>query len=329
MVTPPSENSARPTAVAAASAPTLRDFAALLRPHQWVKNVVVFAGPAAALKLLIPEAFAATVIAFISFCLAASAVYSINDAIDREADAIHPTKRHRPIARGAIAPITAVILAACLFLLAIALPSLFVNLKVTTIVVLYIGLMLAYSLALKRRVIMDVIVLASGFVLRAWAGAAAVDVVASEWLIACVFTICLFFGFGKRRCEIAMIGNVESAGHHRQTLLRYTPQLLSHLITVSAAIAVMTFLLYTMETSGTPSTFHKEYLFYTLPIVIYAVFRYAMLTESGAATGPTEILLKDPMMIASVIAWMAVALAIAYHDPLVRWLGFSRWVWGP
>lgn len=306
----------------------LRDVVELLRPHQWIKNIVVFAGPAAGLKLSDPFSLFKACIAFVSFCLAASAVYAINDTIDREADARHPTKCRRPIARGAITPGAAILAAVALVTLAFSLPAVMLNANVTVIIVLYFGMMLAYSLALKNRVILDVIILATGFVLRAIAGAEAVDVVASQWLIACVFTLCLFFGFGKRRCEITMIGNAESAGHHRATLLRYTPDLLTHLITVSGAVAIMTFLLYTMEVSRVPSLFHKEYLFYTLPIVVYGVFRYTMLTELGTHTGPTEIIIKDKMMVACIILWLVIALGIVYHDPVLSWLGWNDWLWG-
>lgn len=304
-----------------------RDVVELLRPQQWIKNIVVFAGPAAGMKLSDPLLLFRAGVAFVAFCLAASAVYAINDTIDREADARHPTKRHRPIARAAISPGAALLIAAALVTLAFALPAVMVNLKVTAIIVLYFGMMLGYSLALKNRVILDVIILATGFVLRAIAGAEAVDVTASQWLMACVFTLCLFFGFGKRRCEITMIGSAESAGHHRPTLLRYTPDLLNHLITVSGAVAIMTFLLYTVEASRVPSLFHKEYLFYTLPIVVYGVFRYAMLTELGVHTGPTEILIKDKMMIASIVLWLVIALGIVYHDPLMQRLGWEEWMW--
>lgn len=306
-----------------------RDVVELLRPHQWIKNIVVFAGPAAGLKLSDPHSLFHACVAFAAFCLAASAVYAINDTIDREADARHPTKRRRPIARGAISPAAALTLSGVLVTLAFILPLLLINQAVTAIIALYFAMMLAYSLALKNRVILDVIILATGFVLRAIAGAEAVDVAASQWLIACVFTLCLFFGFGKRRCEIVMIGNAENAGHHRATLLRYTPDLLNHLITVSAAIAVMTFLLYTVEIPRVATLFHKEYLFYTLPIVVYGVFRYAMLTELGTHTGPTEIIIKDKMMAACITLWLIIALGIVYHDPVVRWLGWTGWMWGP
>ncbi len=173
------------------------DLVSLLRPHQWVKNIIIFAGPAASLKLSSPQSLYHAMLAFVSFCLAASSIYAINDAIDRNADALHPTKRFRPIARGAISPATAYALAAVLISTALLIATTFLNGTVTAILGTYFVLMMAYSLALKNQALLDVIILATGFVLRAWAGAASVDVVASQWLIGCVFTLCLFFGFGK------------------------------------------------------------------------------------------------------------------------------------
>jgi len=297
------------------SSATFGDYVELCRPTQWIKNVVVFAGPAAALRLFTADGFFRSLIAFTAFCLAASATYAINDAMDREADASHPTKRNRPVARGAIGPAAAVMTGALLFILGVALAGAADNARVAIVVVAYFLMSLSYSFGLKRRMILDVIIIATGFVLRAWAGSLSVGVVTSEWLIACVFTLCLFLGFGKRRCEIAMIGNVEEAGHHRPTLLRYTPDLLSHLITVSAGIAVMTFLLYTLDSSSAVP-FHKEHLFYSLPIVVYGIFRFAMLSEMGRFSGPTEIVLKDKAMLATIVVWAAVALLIAYQQHL-------------
>ncbi len=291
----------------------LRDYVDLLRPTHWIKNVVVFAGPAAGLKLLSLVSWMQTSVAFGAFCLVASANYAINDVLDREADARHPIKRNRPVARGAIRPASALILAAVLVVTAAAATTLSLNARVTGVLLLYFVLILAYSLALKRRVILDVIIIAIGFVLRTWAGALAVAVPTSEWLIACMFTLCLFMGFGKRRCEIAMIGDIREAGQHRRTLLRYTPDLLTHLITVSAGITVITFLLYTLDTSGHQAPFQKQYLFYTLPLVVYGVFRFAMLTELGVFGGPTEIVLKDKALLATIVLWALTALGIAYH----------------
>jgi len=301
------------------------DFIALLRPTQWVKNVVVFAGPAAGLKLSSPQSLRQAVVAFIAFCLAASATYALNDVLDRTADASHPTKRLRPVARGVIRASSALLLAVVLAAAALSLTTFLLPIGVTEVLVGYLALTLAYSLTLKRRVILDVIVVAVGFVLRALAGSAAVGVPTSEWLIACVFTLCLFMGFGKRRCEIAMIGNADDIGQHRRTLVRYTPDLLNHLLAVSAGIAVITFLLYTLDTSGHPSPFQKQHLFYTLPLVIYGIFRFAMLTELGIYSGPTEIVLKDRAILFAILLWAICALVIAYQVALFGPGGIAGW----
>lgn len=290
------------------------DLVRLIRPAQWVKNVVIFAGPAAGLKLFSAEGLMRTLLTFAAFCLAASAGYIVNDILDCQADRSHPTKRNRPIAAGRVGIGQAIALAGVLWVLSLLLVAMFLGSDVLIVLGLYIVLTLSYSLALKERVILDVILIAIGFVLRTLAGTLAVDIAASEWLVACVFTLCLFMGFGKRRCEIAMIGDAAEIGQHRRTLLRYTPDLLNHLITVSAGIAVITFLLYTLDTGGAhPSAFPKQHLFYTLPLVVYGVFRFAMLTELGMYTGPTEIVLKDRAMMLTIILWTILALCIAYQ----------------
>lgn len=303
-------------------AASFRDFLQLLRPTQWIKNVVVLAGPVAAKRLFQLDDFFNAILAFVAFCLASSAAYAINDTIDRHADARHPTKRHRPLARGAIRPATALMIAAVLIAASLALSVMFLNPKVIIILATYFVMVLGYSVALKNRILLDVIVIATGFVLRAWAGSEAVGVQTSEWLVACMFTLCLFLGFGKRRCELAMLNNEEDAREHRATLVRYTPDLLNHLITVSAGIAIITFLLYTMDRG--PSPFDRRLMFYTLPIVFYGVFRYAMITELGIFAGPTEIILKDKGMRASILLWAAVALAIVYKDAVLDALGVAR-----
>jgi len=160
--------------MAPAAALTPGDFVALLRPSQWVKNVVVFAGPAAGLRLLSPEAIGNAALAFVAFCLAASATYAINDAVDHKADACHAEKRMRPVARGAIAPVTAITIGIVLFAIAIMLSAVMLPRSVAVVVALYFCLTLSYSLALKRAVLIDVIIIATGFIFRAWAGALAV-----------------------------------------------------------------------------------------------------------------------------------------------------------
>ncbi len=305
-----------------------RDYAALLRPAQWIKNVVVLAGPAAALRLSDTEGIVRALTAFVAFCLVASAGYALNDVLDARSDARHPTKRSRPVARGAVTPTAAVLLAAGLLIAGVWLSAAGLNRRVTLVLGGYFVLSGLYSLVLKDRVILDVVVLAMGFVMRAWAGTLAVDVHTSHWLIACVFTLCLFMGFGKRRCEITLIGDATEASTHRPTLLRYTPDLLNHLITVSAGIAVITFLLYTMDSGGHPPPFPKDQLFYTLPVVVYGVFRFAMLTEMGRYAGPTEIVLRDRPLLATILLWVLLALLIAYQTRVFGEGGITAWLGG-
>jgi 4-hydroxybenzoate polyprenyltransferase len=303
--------------ISSTAAATWRDYVGLLRPNQWVKNVVVFAGPAAGLRLTSLDGLLNASLAFVAFCLAASGTYAVNDAFDRKADALHPTKRHRPVARGAISPGSAVLIGAMLAAASVAMSLWALTYQVTVVIVLYLFMILAYSVYLKQRMILDVIIIATGFVLRAWAGSLAVGVPTSHWLIACMFTLCLFLGFGKRRCEVAMLANSDDLARHRKTLPRYTPDLLNHLITVSAGIAIITFLLYTLDKGSLHDPdFPKEHLFYTLPIVVYGVFRYAMLTELGDYAGPTEIVLHDKALVLTILLWAAIALVVAYQKML-------------
>lgn len=291
------------------------DVVDLLRPSQWIKNVVVFAAPAAGLKLFRWEGFWQASVAFAAFCLVASGAYCFNDCLDRKRDAQHPTKRHRPVARGAIRVGAALAIGTILLILGGIVAWLSPHRSVAVVVGLYVLLSLTYTAILKNWILVDVMSISMGFVLRAWGGALAVGVTASPWLVGCVFTLCLFMGFGKRRCELAMLGG-EEAGRHRATLVQYTPDLLNHLITVSAGIAIVTFLLYTMETSRSPSPFPREQLFFTLPIVIYGIFRFAMVTELGLFSGPTEIVLKDRPMLLAILLWTVAAMTIAYQSLL-------------
>lgn len=299
-------------------------FIELARPAQWIKNLAVLIGPVLGFKLFEPQAAWRAGVCFAAFCLASSASYAINDVLDREADAHHPTKCRRPVARGAIDTTSAAIFGLALFVLAAGFSAALLPWAATILLGTYFVLILAYSMTLKRRMILDVITVAVGFVLRAWAGAEAVGVLTSPWLIACTFTLCMFLGFGKRRSELAVIGNVEQAGEHRATLSRYTPELLNHLISVSAGIAIVTFLLYTMDPSeARRPPFPKEHLLYTLPLVAYGVFRYAMLAETGRWTGPTEIILKDRPFVATIVLWGLIAAGIVYEARLLHWIGFD------
>lgn len=301
----------------------------LARPRDWIKNLAVLAGPAFAMRASFADLIGAGT-ALAAFCLASSATYAINDVFDRRADALDPDKRHRPVASGAVSPINAVgfavlLLAASLTLAATKLPPL-----CAVIIAGYAVMNLAYSLSLKKRMILDVILIAVGFVLRATAGAAAVGAFISPWLIACTFTLCMFLGFGKRRCEISRFDTPEQAQAHRHTLARYTPELLSHLVSVSAGMAIMTFLIYTLDRDpANAPPFNKHHLLYTLPLVAYCVFRYAMLTQDGKHSGPIDIFLRDPALMAAIALWALLAIAIMTERHWAPFLQLDDWFRSP
>ncbi len=285
----------------------------LLRPGQWVKNTFVFAALAFGQKLADPHAIRLSIAAFAAFCLASSAGYILNDVLDRERDRLHPLKKLRPIASGEISIARAGLVMFALIVAVAAFSAAVLPSRFGWTVAAYLALSVAYSVALKHRMLLDVIMIAVLFTLRAVAGAVAIEVAVSPWLLVCTFMLCLFLGFGKRRCEIAMIGDLEAIAGHRRTLVRYTPNLLTHLLSTSAGIAIITFLLYTLDTSW-PSPFgdQKKLLIYTLPLVIYGIFRYAMLIELGKATGPTDMLIKDAPFLVSILLWAASAALLLY-----------------
>jgi 4-hydroxybenzoate polyprenyltransferase len=288
----------------------------LVRPPEWVKNVFVLAAPVFAQQITDPLVLVKTALTFAAFCLLSSVVYITNDIADRHEDRLHPRKCLRPIASGQISPVAASVLAVILLAGAVVM-LMKVSLGTLAIGITYLGLMLLYSWVLKHRVLLDVIVISLGFVLRALAGAVAAQVQVSPWLITCTFTLCLFLGFGKRRCELASFTDADAASQHRKTLLRYTPTLLSHLLSVTAAIAVVTFLLYSVD-PRTIEHMGTNYLVYTAPLVFYAVFRYTLLVESGRASGPTDIVLNDVPFIVTAVAWAGLAVVILYAGPGIK-----------
>jgi 4-hydroxybenzoate polyprenyltransferase len=291
----------------------------LLRPPQWIKNVFVFAGVAFGNKLLGPDgvlwdSVLVAWLAFIAFCAASSVTYILNDIVDREQDRLHPTKSKRPLASGEVTVPAAIGLAVTL-LAAMGLVLVFGlgdRPVCGGIIVGYLALNLFYSFAAKRVIILDVITIAVGFVLRAYAGAEAVDVFVSPWLIVCTFTLCLFLGFGKRRCELAVIGDDSDAAKHRPTLAEYTPEVLTTGLNISAGLAIVTFLLYTVDPLP-PAPFDKAKLMYTLPLVVYGIFRYLMLIGSGRITGPTDVIIRDRPFLLTVLIWVLVAQMIVLN----------------
>jgi 4-hydroxybenzoate polyprenyltransferase len=276
-----------------------------MRPKQWVKNLFVFAG------LLFGHAWGEADIvikvlaAAVGFSLVSSAIYIINDIADREADRRHPTKRHRPLASGAVGVRTALMLAA---LLAVggALLGAFASTTVLWLLAAYAVINLGYSAGLKQVVILDVFIIAAGFMLRILAGTLGVGIPPSQWLLLTGLLITLFLGFAKRRAEWQAAG--EEGASQRKVLEHYGPELLDHMITVAAAGVVMSYSLYTMS-AETIARHGTENLVYTVPFVLYGIFRYIyLLHHRQRGEDPAGELLLDPHMALTFIAWLAVTV---------------------
>jgi len=243
-----------------------------LRPRQWVKNLFVLGGLLFAQRLFTPSVWPALG-AFFIFCGLSGAVYLLNDVADRHKDRLHPDKRHRPIAAGRLAPGAAVVTAAVLIAAGLALGA-WLSPPFALAAVAYVALLIAYSFWLKHVVIVDVLVVAIGFVLRAVAGALVIDVAISGWLLICTILLALFLALGKRRHEVLSLG--EGATRHRPNLAEYSPALLDQMIAVVTASTVTAYALYTMSPE-TVAKFHTHLLPATLPFVLYGVFRYLYL----------------------------------------------------
>lgn len=291
----------------------------LARVDHWIKNVVVLMPVVFALKMNDKMAWALALAATAAFCLASSFAYALNDIVDAEADRMHPRKKNRPVASGALSKTAARVAAGCFLAgsLAISIP---ISGILTFIIASYLILQIAYSEFLKKRPLVDVICIALGFVLRAAAGAVAIKVVLSPWLFICMFSICLFMGFCKRYNEMVTLENTDNPHDHRPTLILYTPDLLTHLITLSAGIAVVVFLFYGLSPEA-KNNIGTNFLIYTLPLVVYAVFRFAMLSMKGVYADPTDLILHDRPFQITIFLWALMTLTIiVYGDNINKWL---------
>ncbi len=278
-----------------------------LRPEQWLKNGFVLAPLVFSGLLDDPNAWARSLLAVAAFCAASSAVYLVNDVLDREADRSHPSKCNRPIASGEVsvgaALATSVILAAAAMTAAFALRGLF-----PAVLGSYILLVVLYSAILKRVVFIDVLVLAAGFVLRVVGGAVAIDVPVSRWLLLCAYLLALYLALGKRRSELALLG--DDAGTHREVLGHYTLGLVDQAISVVLGATVLAYTLYTVA-PDTVAKVGSEGLMTTVPVVLYGLFRYLYLLHRHELGGsPTRVLVTDRPLLITVIVWLAVASAV-------------------
>lgn len=279
-----------------------------MRPKQWTKNVVVFAPLVFDGKLFDPTLLLKTSLAFALFCLISSTVYLINDLADIEKDRQHPTKRHRPLASGALSPRVAMAAAALFVLVSLPL-ALWLDGGFSVILLTYLLLNIGYSFYLKNLVIIDVLTVAAGFVLRVAGGVAVVDVARfSPWLYLCISLGALFLGFGKRRHELLLLeGDAEA---HRAILAEYTLPFLDQLIALVTSTLVIAYSLYTFSAPNLPSN-HTMML--TIPFVLYGLFRYLYLIHvKGEGGAPDELVFRDRPLLLTGILWTLAVIAVLY-----------------
>ena len=278
--------------------PVVAAFVAL-RPRQWTKNLLLFAGIVFAAKLGDAVRWVEAVAAFVAYCAASSAAYLVNDVRDVDFDRLHPVKRARPIARGELSPRTALVLALGLAVVALALTAALGAASLACMVA-FASLQAAYSLRLKAVELVDVLAIAGLFVLRAAAGAIAVDVPISQWLLLCTFLLALFLALAKRRAELGLDGV-----RARATLEGYTPALVDQLLGIVAAATIAAYAGYTLAAHDT------RWLIATLPLVVHGLFRYLLLLHRrGLGEEPESLLVEDLPLLVTVAAWAAACAVI-------------------
>jgi 4-hydroxybenzoate polyprenyltransferase len=283
-----------------------------LRPSQWAKNLLVFAGLLFGLRLFDPVAVGRAAGAFVIFCMLSGVVYLINDIADRETDRQHPLKARRPIASGALPVSTAVTMA--IVLGGVALTGAFsLGIRFFAVAATYLALLAVYSGPLKHIVIIDVLTIAIGFVLRAVAGAVAVDVEISHWLLVCTILLALFISLAKRRHELVLLAS--DAPSHRRILGEYSPYLLDQMIAVVTASTLISYVFYTISPE-TEQKFGTHWLGLTIPFPLYGIFRYLYLVHQREGGGsPADLLLTDRPLLVCVTLW-ALSVALIIYRPL-------------
>ena len=283
-----------------------------LRPEQWTKNLIVFGGLLFGQRLFDVPSVIHAAGAFAVFCALSSVVYLINDVADRDADRRHPLKQHRPIASGAVSVQAALVTAAVIGLSALT-GAFLLRTQFGFIAAAYLALLACYSGPLKHVVIIDVLTIAIGFVLRAAAGAVVIDVPISNWLLFVTILGALFLALSKRRHELVLLA--DDATSHRPILQEYSPYLLDQMIAVVTASTLVAYAFYTINPE-TVEKFHTNHLSFTLPFLLYGIFRYLYLVHQKEGGGsPAETLLNDRPLLTCVALW-ALAVALIIYGPL-------------
>lgn len=279
-----------------------------MRPKQWIKNAFIFAGIFFDAKIYHLQSLIHTLLAFIIFCLVSSAIYLLNDLADMDKDRLHPVKKNRPLASGALRPITAKV--ATLLLLLISIPTAFWLRPLFGIVaVVYAMLMILYSFVLKDIVIVDVMTVSAGFVLRVWAGTAVIEVTRfSPWLYVCTTLLALFIALNKRRHELNLLA--KEAINHRSSLQEYSQTLLDNMTSLVTSAALAAYSFYTFSAPNLPEN-HAMML--SIPFVIYGIFRYMYLIhEKHLGGAPEDIILRDKPMLITLLLWALTAAIVLY-----------------
>lgn len=272
----------------------------LLRPKQWLKNVLVFAAPGAADVLTQARPLTQTVGALVAFCFAASAVYCFNDASDAGADRLHPTKRHRPVASGAVTPVAARLIGATLIVVGLVL-AFGIRVELGYTVAAYLLLQVSYTYYLKHIAVLDIVAIAGGFVLRAVAGAAAVDVPISNWFFIVTLFASIFIATGKRSAEFDGIGR---GGQTRKVLESYTKEFLTFLRAVSAGVALVAYCVWAFERAEFQDLSFPWYQMSIFPFTV-AFLRYALNLEHGEGEAPEDVLTRDTTLLLMGAIWAA------------------------
>ncbi|MBT2759653.1 decaprenyl-phosphate phosphoribosyltransferase [Paenibacillus sp. ISL-20] len=276
-----------------------------LRPKQWTKNLLIFAAPLFSFEVVNPGVLFDTLIGFFLLSFVSGCVYIVNDYADREADRNHPVKKHRPMASGALPPKLAIAFGALLLIASLAV-SYFLNPLFTVLLVLYFAMNVAYSFRLKHVVIIDIMIIAAGFVLRAIAGGLVIHVPFTPWFLLCTMLLSLFLAIGKRRHELHLLQH--DKGSHRKVLDQYSFDLLDQMSSIVTTATIISYSLFTF-TSG-----RTVHLMWTIPLVIYGMFRYLYLIHIEKKGGaPDRVLLEDTHILVTVILYVISVIGILVY----------------
>jgi len=273
-----------------------------MRPWQWYKNLILFAGIVFSMNLMDLELWFTAISAFVLFCILSGSEYIINDIIDLKKDRVHPVKRNRPIASGEL-KIPPALLFAVLLIVCAGVGSWLINIRFFVVSMIYFFLIILYSLIFKYIIVVDVLIVSISFVIRAVAGCVAIDVFISPWLIICTFLLALFLALGKRQHELMLLG--DEAKNHRKILGGYTTRMLDQMVSITTGALITSYSMYTFLVND-------YYMMFTIPFVVYGIFRYLFLIHARNVGGEPEMLFKDKGMLVCMLLWGVLVVGVLY-----------------